>query len=251
MRKQLIAAAFASLVASDPALGAEEIEIPKEHWHFSGPFGAFDRASVQRGLQVYREVCQTCHSLKLVAFRDLAALGYNEEEIKAIAEAYTLTDGPDSDGEMFERPGMPADRFPPPFPNDNAAAAANGGAVPPDLSLMAKAREGGPDYIQAILTGYEEPPQGVELQPGQNYNKYFAGHVIAMPPPLSEGMVTYADGTEASVDQMAHDVSAFLMWAADPKLEQRKQTGIKVLLFLLVFTGLLYAVKRKVWADLH
>ena len=162
-----------------------------------------------------------------------------------------VVDGPDDDGEMFERPGIPSDYFPSPFPNAKAAAAANGGAVPPDLSLMAKARIGGPDYTYAILTGYGDPPAGFDLMEGLSYNKYFPGHQIAMAPPLFEDGVEFADGTPATVGQMATDVSVFLMWAAGPNLEDRKQMGIKVILFLIVFTGVLYAVKRKVWADLH
>ncbi|HMA15752.1 MAG: cytochrome c1, partial [Bacteroidota bacterium] len=168
-----------------------------------------------------------------------------------IAAEYTITDGPNDEGEMFERPGVASDYFPSPFPNDNAAAAANGGAVPPDLSLMAKARMDGPNYIHALLVGYVEPPADFELAEGTNYNAYFPGHQIAMAQPLYEDSVAYADGTPATVDQMATDVAHFLMWAAEPKLEARKQTGLKVLIFLVVFTGVLYAAKRKVWRDVH
>ena len=234
-----------------PVRAAEEAALPDYGWSFEGPFGHFDRAALQRGLQVYREVCQACHSLRLVAFRNLEELGYDEEEIKAIAADYSVTDGPNDEGEMYEREALPSDRFPPPFPNEKAAAAANGGVAPPDLSLMAKARIGGPDYISGLLTGYEDPPADVELIGGASYNRYFPGNQIAMPPPLFEDAVTYDDGTAASVDQMASDVTHFLMWTAEPYLEERKETGLKVLIFLVVFTGVLYAVKRKVWSDLH
>jgi len=246
------------LIAAGLALGAQtaaaaegEANLPKFDWSFEGVFGQFERPALQRGLQVYREVCSACHSLRLVAFRNLADLGYSEDDIKAIASEYTVMDGPDDDGEMFERDGRPADYFPKPFPNAKAAAAANNGAVPPDLSLMAKARVGGPSYIRAILDGFGEPPAGMEILEGQNYNEYFPGHRIAMAPPLSDDAVEYQDGTAATVDQMAADVSTFLMWTAEPKMEIRKEIGVKVILFLLILTAVLYAVKRKVWADLH
>jgi len=238
-------------LAAGAAQGAEGVALPAQKWSFDGIFGMFDRAAMQRGLQVYTEVCAGCHSLKRIAFRNLADLGYGEEEIKAIAAGFTVPDGPDDQGEMFEREGTQSDRFPKPFANDKAAAAAMGGAVPPDLSLMAKARFGGADYIHALLIGYEEPPAGFDLLEGLSYNAYFPGHQIAMAEPLTEGAVEFADGTEASVDQMARDLAHFLMWAAEPNLEERKRMGIKVILFLLVFTGLLYAAKRKVWSDLH
>lgn len=256
MRKGLLfalaaLAATAAVPAAGPASAAEEVALPQLEWSFEGPFGTYDRPALQRGLQVYREVCATCHGLKYVAFRNLSDLGYNEEEVKAIAESYSITDGPDDEGEMFERPGRPSDYFPDPFPNEKAAAAANGGAAPPDLSLMAKARADGANYLHALLTGYEEPPADFDLAEGTNYNAYFPGHQIAMPQPLYDDSVTYADGTPATVDQMSRDVTHFLMWAAEPKMEARKQTGIKVLIFLVVFTGVLYAVKRKVWRDVH
>lgn len=244
-------ALFGLVLAAAPAQGAEEIHLPHQHWSFDGPFGTFDRAAMQRGLQVYREVCSGCHSLKYVAFRNLADLGYNEDEIKAFASEATIVDGPNDEGEMFEREGRPSDYFPSPFPNVKAAAAANGGAAPPDLSLMAKARMGGPDYIYAILTGYEEPPAGVEVNEGLNYNAYFPGHQIAMGQPLDDDAVTYADGTEATLDQMAHDVATFLMWTAEPKLENRKRVGVWIMLFLVFVTGVTYATKKKIWQNLH
>ncbi len=243
-------AAIASANLSGPASAAvQTVPLPKVEWSFDGAFGTFDRAAMQRGLQVYREVCAGCHGLKYIAFRNLADLGYNEDEIKAIAAEYTVVDGPNDEGEMFEREGRPSDYFPSPFPNERAAAAANNGAAPPDLSLMAKARAGGATFIYALLTGYDEPP--ADFPEGANYNTYFPGNQIAMAQPLYEDGVTYADGTPATVEQQAKDLAHFLMWTAEPKLEDRKGMGIKVLIFLVVFTGVLYAAKRKVWADVH
>jgi ubiquinol-cytochrome c reductase cytochrome c1 subunit len=178
-------------------------------------------------------------------------IGFTEEQVKKIAAAKQVTDGPNDQGEMFQRPGQASDRFVSPFPNDNAARAANNGALPPDLSLIVKARKGGANYSHALLTGYKPPPPDVKLPDGMSYNLYFPGNQIAMPPPLSDGAVEYADKTKATVDQMARHVSTFLAWAAEPELEARKRIGVKTLLFLLVLTGMLYAVKRKVWADVH
>jgi ubiquinol-cytochrome c reductase cytochrome c1 subunit len=257
MRTFAIGALVASLflVAAGPLARAEEEkpQLPEQRWSFDGVFGTFDRAALQRGFQVYKEVCSACHHLQYVYFRDLAALGYTEDQIKGIAAAWPqqVTDGPDDTGQMFQRPARPSDRIPSPFPNDQAARAANNGAVPPDLSLIAKAREGGPDYIYAILTGYVEPPPRFEVMPGMNYDAYFPGHQIKMPPPLSPDQVTFADKTPATVPQMAHDVASFLMWAADPNLEQRHRMGFKVMLFLLVTTGVFYAAKRKIWSRIH
>lgn len=252
MKKLAIIAAAAAFLglAQAPEVRAQE-ELPSHDWSFSGIFGTFDRAKQQRGFQIYREVCSACHSLRQVAFRNLSDLGYNEDEIRAIAASYQVEDGPDDNGDMFVRDGIPSDRFPPPFPNENAARAANGGALPVDLSLVAKSRMGGPDYIYHLLTGYQDPPPDVEMMEGMYYNAYFPGHQIAMAPPLMDGVVTYADGTPATLHQLAEDVTYFLTWAAEPNLEARKRMGMKVILFLLIFTGLLYAVKRKVWANLH
>jgi ubiquinol-cytochrome c reductase cytochrome c1 subunit len=242
-----------SIAGLAPAAWAQEegheTHLKELHWPTQGIFGTFDRAAVQRGFQVYREVCQACHSLKYVAFRNLEALGYTEDQIKAIAAEYTVVDGPDDTGEMIERPGIPSDRIPSPYANEAAAAAANGGKVPPDLSLIVKAREGSQDYVYSVLTGYEDPPPDFEVPEGGYYNAYFPGHVIAMPPPLSDDQVAYADGTAATVDQMARDVTQFLTWVAEPKLEARKGAGLKVILFLVVLTGLTFALKRKIWAD--
>jgi ubiquinol-cytochrome c reductase cytochrome c1 subunit len=230
---------------------AEGVVLPEEHWSFNGIFGTFDRAAVRRGFQVYKEICSNCHSMNLLHYRNLEEIGFTEDEVKQIAASVQVTDGPNDNGDMYERPGKPSDAFKPPFANPQAARAANNGALPPDLSLMAKARVGGADYIHAILTGFGEPPPDTKMQPGMSYNKYFPGHQIAMPPPLSDGAVTYADGTKASVDQMSRDVSGLLMWAAEPNLEERHRIGVKSILFLIVLSGMLYAVKRKVWAAVH
>jgi ubiquinol-cytochrome c reductase cytochrome c1 subunit len=250
---RMLAGGMVALAVMGPGAAVEaaegEIHLKHMHWPTDGLFGSFDRAAVQRGFQVYREVCQACHGIRYIAFRNLADLGYDEGQIRAIAAEYTVTDGPNDQGEMFERPGIAADRVPNPYPNEQAAAAANGGKAPPDLSLIVKAREGGEDYVYSLLTGYEDPPEGFEVPEGGYYNAYFPGHVIAMPPPLSEGQVTYADGTAATVAQMSSDVTQFLAWTAEPQLEARKQTGLKVTLFLIALAGLTFALKRKVWAD--
>jgi ubiquinol-cytochrome c reductase cytochrome c1 subunit len=252
-RAGMIAAlALGVALAAGAARAAEDApKPPKQHWSFAGMFGTFDRAALQRGYQVYKEVCAACHSMRLLSYRNLAALGFNEDEVKAIAAGFEVTDGPDDKGEMFKRPGRPSDRFVSPFPNEEAARAANNGAYPPDLTLMTKARDHGADYVHALLTGYENPPAGVTVMTGMNYNKYFPGHQIAMAPPLAENAVAFADGTKATVPQMAHDVATFMTWAAEPELEVRKRMGIKVILFLIVLSGLLYAVKRKVWKGIH
>lgn len=240
-----------SLLVSPVASASEGIEIPEQSWHHKGAFGTYDRAALQRGFQVYKEVCSACHSMKYLSYRDLKGLGYNDDEVKAVAAEYTVMDGPNDDGEMYERPARPADRFKAPFANDKAARAANNGALPPDMSLLAKARHGGEDYLFALLTGYADAPSDVEMMPGMNYNKYFPGHQIAMAKPLSDGQVTYSDGTTSSVEQMARDVSQFLAWASEPHMEERKQMGIKVILFMLAFAGIMLAAKRKIWANAH
>ncbi len=252
MRKPVLTLAFAaalSLGGAGLAKAAEGVAVPDKDWAFEGIFGTFDTASLQRGLQVYKNVCASCHGLRFVAFRNLADLGYNEDEIAAIAADFMVEDGPNDEGEMFTREAVASDHWPSPFPNEQAARVANGGAYPPDLSLIVEARANGADYLYHLLIGYTEPPADMEVPPGQYYNEYFPGHLISMPPPLVEGIVEYADGTEATTEQMAEDVTHFLTWAAEPQLVARKQMGIKVILFLLVLTGLLYAVKRKVWSD--
>ncbi len=255
MRKLFIAKLVVglSLAASGSAFAAGDVLPPKDvKWSFDGIFGTYDRASAQRGLQVYKEVCSSCHGLRLVAYRNIMDLGYTEDQVKAFAKEYEVqNEEPNDDGEMFNRPARPSDRFVSPFPNQQAARAANGGAYPPDLSLITKARANGPSYVYSLLTGYTAVPAGVEKQEGLNYNPYFPGSWIAMAPPLSEDAVEYTDGTKASVDQMSKDLTYFLTWAAAPDLEKRKGTGLSVMMFLVVFTGLLIAVKKKVWSDVH
>lgn len=251
-------AALSAALALAPvaAQAAGDQKEPKDiAWSWEGPFGVFDRAALQRGFQVYEEVCSSCHGLRYLHYRNLADEGgpeFTEEEVKAIAAKYTVIDGPNEEGEMFERPAEPKDRFVDPFPNEQIAKLANNGALPPDLSLMTKARDGGADYVYSILTGYgEEPPADFELQPGLHYNPYFPGGQIAMAQPLYPDQVTYADGTEATVPQMAKDVVTFLHWAAEPKLEARKRTGFMVITYLIILAGLLYFTQRKIWASKH
>lgn len=229
----------------------ETPDVPDVDWSFDGPLGTFDRPALQRGFQVYKQVCAACHSLGRVYYRNLHALGYNDAEIKALSAEASVMDGPNDEGEMYERPGRPSDAFKAPFANDQAARYANGGALPPDLSLIVRARANGANYVHGILTGYAQAPADFAVNPGMHYNQYFPGHQIAMPAPLSEGVVSYEDGTAASVDQMAKDVTTFLAWASEPVMEQRKQTGFKVLIFLAVFSVLMYLSKRKLWKDIH
>jgi len=254
MRKPVLAVlALLLLALTPPPASAEETPSPPhQQWSFEGIFGTYDRAAAQRGFQVYKEVCSACHPVKHLYFRDLADLGYSEDEVKAIASTYQVTnEQPNDQGQMFQRSARPSDPIPGPFPNDQAARAANNGALPPDLSMIVKARDGGPDYVFGILTGYKDPPSGFNMLTGMNYNEYFPVHQIAMPPPLADNAVTYADGTSATVPQMAHDVVTFLAWAAEPNLEPRHRTGFKVVLFLIVTAGVFYAAKRKIWAAVH
>jgi ubiquinol-cytochrome c reductase cytochrome b/c1 subunit len=267
-----LAAVLVTLAGSRTASAAEESVPPRQKWSFAGPFGKFDRAQLQRGLKVYKEVCSTCHGLTLVAFRNLAEPGGPEltpAQAAAIAADFQIQDGPNDQGEMFNRAGRLADHFPAPFPNEQAARARYGG-YPVDQSVIAKARtyergfpwfiidaitqyqEHGVDYIAALMQGYEpQPPPGVTVPPGLYYNKYFPSHAIAMPPPLSDGRVDYTDGSPATVAQYAKDVAAFLMWAAEPHMEQRKRVGFQVIVFLIVFAGLMYVTKKKVWEDVE
>jgi ubiquinol-cytochrome c reductase cytochrome c1 subunit len=249
-RLSLAALAAALVLLAGVAAHAQEEppSPPRQEWSFNGVFGTYDRAGLQRGFQVYKEVCAACHAVKHLAFRDLAEIGYGEDAVKGIAAQVQVSDGPNDTGEMFQRPGRPSDPIPGPFANDQAARAANNGALPPDLSLITKAREGGADYVYAILTGFKDAPAGMKMNPNMNYNEYFAGHQIAMPPPLNPDQVKFADETKATVPQMAHDVVSFLSWAAEPTLEERHRVGFKVILFLIVAAGLLYAAKRKIWA---
>ena len=226
-------------------------EFIKNHWSFEGVFGTFDRTSLQRGYQVYQEVCSGCHSVQHLSYRNLSEKGGPEflpEEVKAIAAQFEVTDGPNEDGEMFTRPGRLSDKFISPFPNVKAAAAANGGAYPPDMSVLAKARKGGANYIYSLLMGYEEAPAGYELDDGVYYNKYMPGQKIKMAEPISDGIVEYADGTETSKAQIARDVTTFLVWAADPHLEARHKIGFKVFFYLIILLTLVYLSKQKVWS---
>jgi ubiquinol-cytochrome c reductase cytochrome c1 subunit len=263
MLKTLSTATAGLLLIAGAASAAEGQKDAKAiSYSFEGPFGTFDKAQLQRGYKVYKEVCASCHSMKLVSFRNLSehgGPGFSAEQVKALAATFTVNDGPGNDGEMFDRPGLPSDRFPSPFANDQAAAAANGGALPPDLSLITKFRPGwygtfnqlangigGPQYVYSVLTGYEAPTEEIkaEMPEGKHYNPYFAnGHFISMAPPLVDGQVTF--------DDMARDVSAFLAWTAEPKMEERKSLGFIVLIYLAVLASLLYFVKKKIWADQH
>lgn len=239
------------------ASASEGPALPDVKFSFDGPLGHFDRAQLKRGWQIYKSVCSACHSVHQLYYRNLADIGFNDAEVKAIAAGDNVAAGPNEAGEThidglpIMRPALASDKIVAPYANPAAARAANNGALPPDLSLMTKARKGGADYVHAILTGYKEPPAGFQLSQGMNFNEYFAGHQIAMPAPLVEGAVTYEDGTNATIDQMASDVSAFLTWSAEPEFEDRKRMGIKILAFLLVFTALLFALKRRVWSDVH
>jgi ubiquinol-cytochrome c reductase cytochrome c1 subunit len=264
-------------LATVPAQAAEAVVPPRNSWTFAGPFGRFDPTQLQRGFKVFREVCSNCHSANLLAFRNLAQEGgpqFSEAQVVALAREYKVQDGPNDSGDMFERPARPADHWPAPFPNKQAAAAANGGAAPPDFSVIAKARtyergfpwfvfdiflqfqEQGPDYITALLQGYKEPEHGVEVPAGKYYNEYFPGHIISMPPPLNDGQVDYPQENgrpqaPQTVQQYSKDVTAFLMWVAEPHLEARKAMAFKILAFLLVFAGLLYFTKKRIWSTVE
>lgn len=242
-----LAIAFSLALFALPALAHEEIEYPKVDWKQDGMFGTYDRAALQRGFQVYKQVCSNCHAMKQLSYRNLSDLGYTDDQIKAIAADYKVSDGPDDSGNMFDRPARPSDHFKAPFANEKAARAANGGAYPKDLSLMIKAREGHADYVHALLTGFVPAPTGFTVPTGMYYNKYFEGHLIGMPPPLTDNAVQYADGTPATLDQEAKDVATFLSWAAEPEMETRKKMGLQVLIFLAIFAGIMYAAKRQIW----
>ena len=248
-------------LATAPAVAQETPELPHQQWSWQGPFGTFDLAAAQRGFQVYSEVCSTCHSMKELHYRDLAGIGLTPEQIQAVAAAVTVPQGLDDQGQPKEGPGTPGSQFRSPFPNEQAARAALNGALPPDLSLIVKERAAGlgalpwsasgADYVYDLLTGFKDAPPNEKMPDNSYYNVYFPGHHIAMPPPLSDDVVTYGDGTKATTAQEAHDVVTFLTWAAEPTMEDRKRNGAKVLIFLVVLTGLLYAAKRKIWADVH
>ncbi len=233
------------------SIAAEKVDYLKTNWSFKGLFGKFDRGSLQRGYQVYTEVCASCHSMKYLSYRNLSEKGgpeFSVAEAKAIAASFEVTDGPNADGEMFQRPAKLSDKFVMPYENVKAAQAANGGAYPPDMSVLVKARGGGVDYIYSLLQGYEDAPDGVMLDEGVYYNKYMYGNKIKMSAPLSDGIVEYGDGTIASVDQMSKDVTTFLMWAAEPHLETRHRMGFKAIVYLIILTILVYFSMKKIWS---
>ncbi len=242
--------AAAMMMISAPAMAAGGGGDIKQHeWTFDGPFGHFDKASLQRGFQVYREVCSSCHGIEFISFRNFADLGYSEAEIKAIAAEYEVTDGPNDEGEMFQRAAIPADRVPNPYPNENAARSANGGAYPPDLSLIVKARPDGANYLYSLLTSYVDAPSDMNVPDGMYYNKAYSGNLIAMPQPLYGDDITLANGGDTSPEALAEDVVAFLAWTSEPEMETRKRTGIAVMLFLFVMCFVSYGSMRYIWAD--
>lgn len=239
--------AFAS-GGSEGELSTVEIHPKQMKWEFDGFFGRFDKASIQRGFKVYKEVCSNCHSLKRAAYRNLEDAGFSAEEVKAIASGYLVVDGPDEEGEMYERPGLPSDRFVSPYVNDNAARSANGGALPPDLSLIVKARHDGANYVYSLLTGYSDAPHGFEMAEGKYYNPYFPGRQISMPPPISDDeQVEYADGTYPTKEQMTIDIVNFLQFVAEPETEKRKRMGVRTMTFLFILFVILLAAKKAVW----
>ena len=238
-------------VSSVNVISAEKVEFLKTDWTFKGLFGKFDRASLQRGYQVYTEVCAACHSMKYLSYRNLSEKGgpeFSVAQAKAIAASFEVTDGPNADGEMFQRPGKLSDKFVMPYENVKAAEAANGGAYPPDMSVLVKARGGGVDYIYSLLQGYEEAPSGMILDDGVHYNKYMYGNKIKMSAPLSDGIIEYSDGTNPTVEQMSKDVTTFLMWAAEPSLEARHQMGFKAIVYLIILTILVYFSMKRIWS---
>ncbi len=249
-------------LAQDAAVNTTRLPVKNGHFEFEGPFGTYDRAALQRGFQVYKEVCSACHGLNHVAFHNMdeeGGPGFTEAQAKAIAAGYKIPADPNDKGELFDdkgtrltRAGILADKFPSPYPNEEAARANNSGSLPPDLSMIVKARAGGADYVYSILTGFhEKTPAGFKVTEGKYFNPYFEGWNIAMPPPLVDNAVSYSDGTKATIAQEAHDVATFLAWASDPKMEERKRMGFGVLIFLVVLSGVLFAAYRKVWADQH
>ena len=227
------------------------IDLIEQNWPFNGIFGRFDKASLQRGFKVYSEICAACHGLRHVSYRDLAGIGYSQDEIKAIAGQYEVNDGPNDEGDMFLRDAKISDKFVGPYENDQIARLANNGSYPPDLSLIVKARTGGADYIYSLLNGYKEFPENFEASEGMYYNEYYPGKQIAMPSPIMDEIVEFDDGTEATHLQIARDITSFLAWTAEPELENRKSLGVKTLFFLILITIMLLGVKRKVWKKLE
>ena len=256
MRKVLIIslAILLSLSIQLKINSAEKVELMKTDWTFKGLLGKFDRASLQRGYQVYTEVCAACHSMKYISYRNLMEKGgpeFSEAQVKAIAASFDVTDGPNADGEMFSRPARLSDKFPMPYPNEKAAQAANGGAYPPDMSVLAKARKGGVDYLYSVLLGYEDPPAGVTLDEGVYYNKFMYGNKIKMPKVLEDDLIEYSDGTPVTEEQMAKDVVTFLMWSAEPHLETRHKMGFRAIIYLIILTVLVYFSMKKIWSRIE
>jgi len=248
--KSVILAAALAVGVAGVAQANEGVQLPHQSWPNAGPLGRIDLKAAQRGFQVFKEICSACHSLNLVPFRALTGIGFTADQVKEIAAGYQVTDGPNDEGNMFQRKALPSDRFVKPFANDKAAAAANGGAIPPDLSVIIKSRHGGEDYVAGLLTGYEDtPPAGITILDGRYYNKYFPGHQIGMPKMLYDDSVTYADGTKATAQQEAQDVATFLSYVSEPTQDERKSLGLRVMLFLVVFSGLMFGCKKKLWKD--
>ena len=256
MRKVLIIslAILLSLSIQLKINSAEKVELIKTDWTFKGLLGKFVRASLQRGYQVYTEVCAACHSMKYISYRNLMEKGgpeFSEAQVKAIAASFDVTDGPNADGEMFSRPARLSDKFPMPYPNEKAAQAANGGAYPPDMSVLAKARKGGVDYLYSVLLGYDDPPAGVTLDEGVYYNKFMYGNKIKMPKVLEDDLIEYSDGTPVTEEQMAKDVVTFLMWSAEPHLETRHKMGFRAIIYLIILTVLVYFSMKKIWSRIE
>ena len=242
---------LSSILLNQNILAGEKKELLTSDWSFKGYFGKFDRAALQRGYQVYTEVCASCHSMKYLSYRNLAEKGgpeFSEEQAKAIASNFEVTDGPNNDGDMFTRSAKLSDKFVQPYRNDKEAMASNGGAYPPDMSVLVKARSGGADYVYSLLLGYEDPPSGATLDEGVYYNKYMYGNNIKMPKPLMDGQVEYNDGTEATEQQMAKDVVTFLAWSAEPHLEARHKIGFRAIIYLIIITILVYFSMKKIWS---
>lgn len=233
-------------------LATEALHPKQKTWEFEGVFGRFDKRAIERGFQVYHDVCAACHSLRRLSYRNLAEIGFSEDEVKKLAAEYSVTDGPNDEGEMFEREALPSDHFVGPYANDQAARASNGGALPPDLSLIVKARHDGANYVYSILTGFRDPPLGFKLNEGKSYNPYFEGRQISMPPPLTDdGQIEYQDGTYATKEQMASDVASFLQWAAEPEMEARKKMGVRTFGFLLALFVFAFLAKKAVWKKIE
>jgi len=246
--------AFVTAISNSAYSEEKKIEFIKNDWSFEGIFGTFDRSSLQRGYQVYQEVCSGCHSIQHLSYRNLSEKGgpeFSLDEAKAIAAQFEVTDGPNDDGEMFTRPAKPSDNFVKPYQNVQEATVSNGGAYPPDMSVLVKARSGGADYIYSLLLGYDDPPSNIQLDEGVYYNAYMSGNKIMMPNPLSEGLIEYNDGTEATNEQMAKDVATFLAWAAEPHLEARHRIGFKAIIYLIILTLLAYFSMKRLWSRIE